>query len=160
MRLFIFPSDHLIIVVISHIEDPGHFYVQYSSDTDKLQVLMTQLAEHCATASDHTPIKFSSSKWFVWWSECHSRDHPVIMLSLVIKTHSIVCAFPRKELPDRKNKVTISCICSFLSKWYKIYSGGASMQGRPYSKYQFRDMPFLQPSYFWVDEIYASTWDI
>ena len=62
MRLFIFLSDHLIIMVISHIEGPGHFYVQYSSDTDKLQVLMTQLAEHCATASDHTPIKFSSSK--------------------------------------------------------------------------------------------------
>jgi len=53
--------------VISHVEDLGHFYVQYSSDTDNLQVLMTQLAEYCS-GTDHTPIKFSSSKCLPFYS--------------------------------------------------------------------------------------------
>ena len=54
------PTDQLIVVVINHIEDPGHFYVQYSSDTDNLQVLM----RWCAVLLMHnvTPVQLCTIK--------------------------------------------------------------------------------------------------
>ena len=60
--LIILLTEHngqlMLKVIVSHIEDPGEFYVQHCSDHHNLTTLMTQLAEHCN--SSHTPVKFSS----------------------------------------------------------------------------------------------------
>ena len=53
-------SEQLVKVIVSHIEDPGEFYIQYSSDHHNLTSLMTQLAEHCN--ENFTAIKFNSGK--------------------------------------------------------------------------------------------------
>lgn len=53
-------QELLAKVIVSHIEDPGDFYMQYSNDDHNLTMLMTQLAEHCD--SDQTAIKFNSGE--------------------------------------------------------------------------------------------------
>jgi len=52
-------------MIVSHIEDPGEFYVQYSTDHQNLTVLMTQLAEHCN--NNPTAISFNNGKNSVKW---------------------------------------------------------------------------------------------
>ena len=53
-------GEQLLTVIVSHIEDPGEFYVQHSSDHRSLTTLMTQLAEHCN--DNFTAIKFNSGE--------------------------------------------------------------------------------------------------
>ena len=87
-------GHQLLKVIVSHIEDPGEFYVQYSGDHHSLTVLMTQLAEHCD--DNPTAVKFTSGM-SCFWNNKSLQPNLSHALFVYLAKPGLICAAKYQE---------------------------------------------------------------